>query len=216
VIAVDWGTSSLRCYRLDAEGAILETRTAAKGILAVPAGKFSEVLDEEIAGWTGPVVMSGMVGSRQGWMEAPYVKCPAGFDEIAEGLQQVRWGDRSAWIVPGVSCRDAAGVPDVMRGEETQLLEQVRLGETVAHFETERVARGGKALPIALSLSPIRDEHRRVIGSAMIAHDISAQRRADRAMRALAGQDGVGGRVGRKRRATQGGEHERGRNEATG
>jgi len=123
VIAVDWGTSSFRAYRLDAGGNIVETRAAAMGILNVPGGQFSRVLEQNIVGWIEtPIVMSGMVGSRQGWKEAPYVKCPAGFDEIAEALQEVRWGDRSAWIVPGVSCRDAAGVPDVMRGEETQIL----------------------------------------------------------------------------------------------
>ena len=123
MIAVDWGTSSFRAYRLDKAGNILETRAAAMGILNVPSGQFSRVLEQHIVGWIEtPIVMSGMVGSRQGWMEAPYVKCPAGFDEIAEGLQQVRWGDRSAWIVPGVSCRDSARVPDVMRGEETQIL----------------------------------------------------------------------------------------------
>lgn len=123
MIAIDWGTSSFRAYRLDAGGNIAETRAAAMGILNVPAGQFSRILEQHIVGWIEtPIVMSGMVGSRQGWVEAPYVKCPAGFDEVAEGLQQVRWGDRSAWIVPGVSCRDAAGVPDVMRGEETQIL----------------------------------------------------------------------------------------------
>jgi 2-dehydro-3-deoxygalactonokinase len=122
VIAVDWGTSSLRCYRMDAKGAILETRSAAKGILAVP-GKFAEVLEEQVGDWIAqgdsPVVMSGMVGSRQGWVEVPYVPCPAGFAEIAAAMRKVRDG---VWVVPGVSCRDAAGVPDVMRGEEVQIL----------------------------------------------------------------------------------------------
>ena len=123
MIAIDWGTSSFRAYRLDADGNIVETRAAAMGILNVPAGQFSRVLEQQIVGWVEtPIVMSGMVGSRQGWKEAPYVQCPAGFDEIAEGLQEVRWGERRAWIVPGVSCRDAAGVADVMRGEETQIL----------------------------------------------------------------------------------------------
>jgi 2-dehydro-3-deoxygalactonokinase len=123
MIAVDWGTSSLRCYRLGARGEIQESRSSPHGILNVPAGQFSRVLDEQIAGWNEtPIVMSGMVGSRQGWVEVPYVQCPAGFDEIAAALKKVQWGGRSAWIVPGLSCRDAAGVPDVMRGEETQIL----------------------------------------------------------------------------------------------
>ena len=120
MIAVDWGTSSLRCYRLDAQGKIIESRASADGILSVPAGRFPDVLQRQTAGWNEtPIVMSGMVGSRQGWQEAPYVQCPAGFDEIAARLVEVR---RGAWIVPGLACRDRAGVPDVMRGEETQIL----------------------------------------------------------------------------------------------
>ena len=80
MIAIDWGTTSFRAYRLDARGAILETRCAPKGILSVPVGGFAAVLDEQIRGWNErPVVMSGMIGSRQGWREAPYVPCPARF-----------------------------------------------------------------------------------------------------------------------------------------
>ena len=123
MIAIDWGTSSLRAYRLDAHGGILESRTSSHSIINVPPGQFPRILEEQIRGWDEvPIVMSGMVGSRQGWAEAPYVPCPAGFDEIAASLREVRWAARRAWIVPGLSCRDAAGVPDVMRGEETQIL----------------------------------------------------------------------------------------------
>ena len=60
-----------------------------------------------------------MIGSRQGWIEAPYRECPAGFDAIAAGLTPVP--DASLFIVPGLLCRDADGTPDVMRGEETQI-----------------------------------------------------------------------------------------------
>jgi 2-dehydro-3-deoxygalactonokinase len=123
VIAVDWGTSSLRCYRLDAQGNILESRSSNQGILNVAPGQLPRVLEAQIRGWQeAPIVMSGMVGSRQGWVEVPYVQCPAGFDEIAAKLVKVGWANREGWIVPGLSCRDTAGVPDVMRGEETQIL----------------------------------------------------------------------------------------------
>jgi 2-dehydro-3-deoxygalactonokinase len=116
VIAVDWGTTSFRAYRLDTNGAILETRVSADGILSVK--DFPQTLERQIAGWSErPVVMSGMVGSRQGWQEAPYVECPAGPEEISRGMQEVESG---VWIVPGVVCRE--GVADVMRGEETQIL----------------------------------------------------------------------------------------------
>jgi 2-dehydro-3-deoxygalactonokinase len=122
MIAIDWGTTSFRAYRLDREGNVVDARSSGKGIMATPPGP--NVLEDEIGDWLddGPVVMSGMVGSRQGWVEAPYVPCPAGFSEIASFLKEVRWKNHRAWIVPGVSCRDAAGVPDVMRGEETQIL----------------------------------------------------------------------------------------------
>ena len=125
MIAVDWGTSSFRAYRLDASGRICEARSAAAGIMTVAVGGFARVLEDQLGDWLAdaPIVMSGMIGSRQGWLEIPYAECPAGAGEIARGVRAVRWGDgRQAWIVPGLSCRDESGVPDVMRGEETQLL----------------------------------------------------------------------------------------------
>jgi len=126
MIAIDWGTSSLRAYRLGADGSVVERRSAPLGIMQVEASRFADALETQIGDWLSagdaPVVMSGMVGSRQGWVEVPYASCPAGAAEIASGLREVRWGRRRAWIAPGLSSRDAAGVPDVMRGEETQIL----------------------------------------------------------------------------------------------
>jgi 2-dehydro-3-deoxygalactonokinase len=136
MLAIDWGTSSLRCYRLDAAGKIIDSRSSAKGILAVEGGKFSQALESEAGDWIeageAPIVMSGMIGSRQGWAEAPYAECPAGFAEIAGALKEVRWGAHRAWIAPGLTCRDESGVRDVMRGEEVQILgviEQLDAGE---------------------------------------------------------------------------------------
>ena len=127
MIAIDWGTSAFRAYRLDAAGAVRERRQAQRGVLAVENRAFAEVLEAEIGDWLatehGPVWMSGMVGSRQGWREVPYVPCPADAEGIAAGCLEIGWGDgRRAAIVPGLLCRDASGVPDVMRGEETQIL----------------------------------------------------------------------------------------------
>ena len=127
MIAIDWGTSSFRAYRLSAQGGLVEKREATLGILAVPDGNFAAALESQVGDWLddgdAPVLMSGMIGSRQGWKEAPYAVCPAGEAEIATGMVDVSWGDgRRAWIVPGLSCRDSAGIPDVLRGEETQLL----------------------------------------------------------------------------------------------
>lgn len=125
MIAVDWGTSSLRAYRLDADGRVLERRTAPLGIMQVSDGAFAQALESQINPWLqggeSRIFMSGMIGARQGWAEAPYCECPAGLAHIAARLQCVRWGTHQAWITPGVSTRGADGVPDVMRGEEMQI-----------------------------------------------------------------------------------------------
>ena len=126
VIAIDWGTSTFRAYRLDGTGRVVEARSSPHGIVEVKNGKFSAVLETKTGDWIAageaPVVMSGMIGSRQGWMEVPYAGCPAGFEEIAAGMRKVTWKRSAAWIAPGLTCRDDAGIPDVMRGEEVQIL----------------------------------------------------------------------------------------------
>jgi 2-dehydro-3-deoxygalactonokinase len=126
MLAVDWGTTSFRAYLLGRDGRILESRSAPAGILSVKEGGFAAVLEQHAGDWIaageGPVLMCGMIGSRQGWLEVPYAMCPAGLAEVAAGMRRVAWGGHGAWIAPGLSCRDAAGVPDVMRGEEVQIL----------------------------------------------------------------------------------------------
>jgi len=126
MIAVDWGTSTLRAYRLDNAGRIGARREAPAGIMTVAAQAFAEVLEAQLGDWIDdtPIVMSGMIGSRQGWLEVPYAACPAGAAEIARGLRPVVWnaGRRRGWIAPGLSYRGANGIPDVMRGEETQII----------------------------------------------------------------------------------------------
>lgn len=126
MLAIDWGTTGFRAYRLDGNGRVLEARSAPAGILSVKDGAFAATLEAQAGDWLdageAPVVMSGMIGSRQGWVEVPYAPCPAGFGELAAGTRKVAWGERQAWIAPGVSCRSASGVPDVMRGEEMQIL----------------------------------------------------------------------------------------------
>lgn len=127
LIAVDWGTSSLRAALLDIHGNVLEERSLPRGILTVPAGDFPDVLATATAHWPRDealCLVSGMAGSRQGWQEAAYCPCPAGFAELAARLAWVEPG-RIA-IVPGLSCEEQ-GVPDVMRGEETQIFGALKL-----------------------------------------------------------------------------------------
>jgi 2-dehydro-3-deoxygalactonokinase len=124
LIALDWGTSSLRAWLLDDEGAALAEKSAPLGILKVPNGHFAAVFRDVCGDWLAPsrpAISSGMIGSRQGWVEAPYAPCPAGFETLARGLAWAEAGGTRLAIVPGVSCVDASGVPDVMRGEETQV-----------------------------------------------------------------------------------------------
>lgn len=126
MIAVDWGTTHIRAYLLDKNGQIQARRSGASGVMAVGPGGFAAALEEIVGPWlaegAGPVVMSGMVGSRQGWLEVPYVPCPASMAEIVAAVREVRWGNgRSALICPGLICKDENNVPDVLRGEEIQV-----------------------------------------------------------------------------------------------
>jgi 2-dehydro-3-deoxygalactonokinase len=127
-IAGDWGTSNLRLALCDDDGHALEAR---KGPGAAEArGKFAEIFDAQVIDWRRahgelPAVLSGMVGSTFGWMEAPYLPCPADLYELAENPLAARNG---VFIVPGMRCSNPLGAPDVMRGEETQLLGARQMG----------------------------------------------------------------------------------------
>ena len=124
-IALDWGTSSFRAYLVGADGAVRDERASAEGILSVTDGAFEPVFERQAASWDTalPVLASGMITSRQGWREVPYAPAPAGPAELAAGVTRFRaGGGRVIAFVPGVSVRVQNGVPDVMRGEETQIV----------------------------------------------------------------------------------------------
>lgn len=137
LLAVDWGTSSLRGAWLDAAGRVVEERSFNRGILTVAPGEFPAVFEACFGDWMQAedvlCLLSGMVGSQQGWQEAAYCACPAGFEEVAARLAWVVPG-RIA-IVPGLCCQHeglADGtaletIPDVMRGEETQIFGALQL-----------------------------------------------------------------------------------------
>ncbi|MGI9421871.1 MAG: 2-dehydro-3-deoxygalactonokinase [Hyphomicrobiaceae bacterium] len=141
LIAVDWGTTTLRCYLTGANGSILNHIESSDGILSVSNGAFADVLasavknlgisDREL-----PIVLSGMIGSRQGWVEAPYVPCPASLQTIADRLVRIE-ADPSQVItlIPGLETQSSDGVPDVIRGEETQIFGAMAgLGTNDAEF----------------------------------------------------------------------------------
>ena len=123
LIAVDWGTTALRAYRLADDGRVLETRSSGDGILAVE-GAFAAALERAVGDWaadgTAPVLLSGMVGSRQGWHETPYLPCPCALEQLASALAALRHPQFDVRLVPGLAYRDGAR-DDVMRGEEVQV-----------------------------------------------------------------------------------------------
>src|SRR6185312_508925 len=121
LIGLDWGTTSLRAYWLDAAGEILETRASPWGVRHLPDGGFDAALTDITASWPRlPRLACGMVGSRQGWLEVPYMELPADTAQLGSAVCSLRANDGSdVHIVPGL--RNPYG-PDMMRGEETQLL----------------------------------------------------------------------------------------------
>lgn len=130
-ICGDWGTSRLRLF-LCGGGAVLERREG-PGI-AEAGGRAAEVFASLTADWPAdlPAILSGMVGSTIGWREAAYCACPAAPSAIAQAALRFEDKGRRIAIVPGLSCRNPTGTPDVMRGEETQILGALRLHPDLA------------------------------------------------------------------------------------
>jgi 2-dehydro-3-deoxygalactonokinase len=123
LIAADWGTSNRRAFALDGAGRVVAEKSDGQGMLALQPSDFDASFRAFAGDWlTGrpPVLICGMAGSRMGWIEAPYLACPADPKGLARVLTRAP-SELSVHIVPGVSF-DGAGEPDVMRGEETKVL----------------------------------------------------------------------------------------------
>ncbi|WP_430230610.1 2-dehydro-3-deoxygalactonokinase [Paraburkholderia tropica] len=145
LIGLDWGTSSLRAYLFDASGRVLDSRHSACGIMHLPkpreSGGFDDVFESICGDWLNasavPVIAAGMVGSAQGWAEAPYIAAPANSAPLIGALKTVVSSRGTlVHIVPGIIERGA--FPNVMRGEETQIF-----GALTAH---PALGAGGKTL----------------------------------------------------------------------
>lgn len=121
-IAVDWGTSNLRAWAMGADG-IVDHASSPEGMGKLARAEFEPALLRLIAPWLGaaqmPVIACGMVGSRQGWHEAPYRATPCTpvmpGTLVAVPTQDTRL---QMMIAPGLKQMAPA---DVMRGEETQI-----------------------------------------------------------------------------------------------
>ena len=127
LIALDWGSSTFRAYLVSAEGAVLDEVATQDGVAAVLSGGFAATLARLVGGWLAdcpslPILASGMIGSRHGWREAPYVLCPANPKAIAGHLIEVEAESVRVRIAPGLMTEGQDGEPDVMRGEEVEIL----------------------------------------------------------------------------------------------
>jgi 2-dehydro-3-deoxygalactonokinase len=136
-VGVDWGTTHRRGYALAANGHCLAEHADADGMLAA-RGRFEASLDTllQALNATGPqvrVLMSGMVGSAHGWVQAPYLNPEVPLRDLGQHLLRVPGTARRVEIVPGIALK-TAGAVDVMRGEETQLLGAALLGHDDGWF----------------------------------------------------------------------------------
>jgi 2-dehydro-3-deoxygalactonokinase len=132
-VAVDWGTSSFRLWLVDPAGDVLGERRSPEGMMAAAKLGFATVLQSHLAavGATDdlPVIICGMAGARQGWVEAGYIDTPAHLATVLERAVSVPGATRDIRILPGIAQRNP-DAPDVMRGEETQLLGALGLDAT--------------------------------------------------------------------------------------
>ncbi len=120
LLALDWGTSALRAWRVAADGTVLERRREPWGILSLPEGGYPAAFDAITEGWRAdgiPALACGMVGSRKGWQEVEYLSLPLDLHRLAGSLAAVPCSAGVLHLVPGLL--DEAR-PDVMRGEETE------------------------------------------------------------------------------------------------
>lgn len=133
LIGLDWGTTSCRAYLLGEDGEVLDQRLGGRGVLALTqSGNREAAFERELADLCGPwlernpqlpLVASGMVGSNQGWVEAGYRNLPVDLMSRPEYLTEVATAYGPLFVIPGLF-KEGRGqdFPDVIRGEETQLL----------------------------------------------------------------------------------------------
>jgi 2-dehydro-3-deoxygalactonokinase len=123
-LAVDWGTTNLRAWRVGEDGRPQAHRAFDLGVSRLAPGeaahRFREAVRPALDAERLPALIAGMAGSNIGWREVPYVDCPADAATLARGVAEIAGEAPYVGIVPGLRGQGVAG-PDVMRGEETQL-----------------------------------------------------------------------------------------------
>jgi 2-dehydro-3-deoxygalactonokinase len=124
-LACDWGTTQVRAWRVGAGGSIEAQQTFPLGVSRLAPGeaavRFREEVQPALDGKALPAILCGMIGSNLGWTAVPYLDCPVDLAALA-GAVHPATGDPSVVIVPGLRGPGATAAPEVLRGEETQVL----------------------------------------------------------------------------------------------
>ena len=123
-VAIDWGSSNFRAYLVDPDGRVADRVTTAGGVAGLSRDDMADAVDAAVA--RDALWCCGMIGSSVGWTEVPYLHCPVDPARIAGRMARVTIRSNAVRISPGLACRSADGVPDVMRGEEVLCLGALR------------------------------------------------------------------------------------------
>ena len=127
LIGVDWGSTRFRAYLLDEAGNLIDSVTSNRGIFRRKRKTYEEILFQNCEKWLRwmpevPILMAGMIGSRNGWIETEYLSCPVSIRNLGANIVKVQGiCSHNAYIVPGISSLGSLGLLDVIRGEETQI-----------------------------------------------------------------------------------------------
>lgn len=155
LIALDWGTTALRAYRMVENGIVSEQRTLPHGIMKLPDAPdreqgFRQAFELACGDWLAsepdcPTIACGMIGSAQGWRPAPYLDAPCDASQLAGQLTRVDINaHQHFFIIPGVKV--SGSLPEVMRGEETQVFGALS-GDTSLHTGMSQQGESVIALP---------------------------------------------------------------------
>lgn len=131
IVGINWGSAQFRAFRIAADGLLIDDHAAPSGVAGLDRAGMASMVRGLAERWPdhGPVYASGMIGSNIGWAQAPYADAPASADDIAAAAVPALIGETAVRIVPGVACRRAFDdAPDVMRGEEVELLGLAAMG----------------------------------------------------------------------------------------
>lgn len=124
-VAIDWGSTNFRAYRVDAIGGVIDRLESPLSIATMSKDEIRDTVDGVVDRWPNEsesLYCCGMVGSSVGWQEVPYVDCPTRPQELVAKVPTIEIGANKLHISPGLACISTFGVPDVMRGEELQYL----------------------------------------------------------------------------------------------